>query len=182
MQYRQQWRHEYAENRVDLRRRFGAHRAVTGLEPDQQFDRLDLAERAARQDAAIIADQIAHCMDQPRLAIEPACATVGEQQPGGGDRGPAGDFGQLVLGAGDIAVEPAGGGFKRVQRAAAEFAVLTRQDQRGVDQPAEQAMRDIADIPGRRPVGARIGGQPAAEDAFGNTGALHARGAGFEIG
>ncbi len=96
-------------------------------------------------------------MNQPRLAIKSARPSIGEQQAGGSDRDPPGDFGQFVLCAGDIAVQPACGRVKGMQRTAAKFAVLARQDQRGVNQPAKQAMRDIADIPRRSAIGARIG-------------------------
>ena len=51
-----------------------------------------------------------------------------------------------------------------------------------MNQPVEQAMRNIADIPCRRSIRAGVGSQPAAEDAFGNAGALRSRGTGLQIG
>jgi hypothetical protein len=62
---------------------------------------------------------------------------IGQQKSGGGDRAPARDFAQLVVGAADIAVQPARGVRHCVQHARAELAVIAGKQQRRMDQPAE---------------------------------------------
>ena len=181
MQHRQQRRHQQRQNGIDLRRRLGPHSSIAGAQPHQQLDCLDLSKRAARQHAPVIADQITQRMNQPGFTIQPTGAAISEQQPGGSDRSPARNFGQLVFGAADIAIEPVGGGIDGMQRATAERAIGPRQNQGRVDQPVEQAMCDIARVPRWRAIGARICGQPAAQNAFGNRGALLPRGTCLQI-
>ena len=182
MQQVEQGRHQDCQDRVDLCWRIAAHGRVAGLDAHQQFDRLDLAQRAARQHAAIVAHQIADGADQPGLAKQASGVPVGQQQTGGGDACPARNFAQLVLRAGNVAVEPAGGVGHGVQHTRALRLVRARQQQRRVDQHRQQAMTGVADIPGRAGIGPRIGGHPQRQHALGHRGALLARGAGVEIG
>ena len=85
---------------------------------------LAAAIAAARSKAGLTQEQVAQRMHQSCFAVQPARAAIGQQQAGGGYRGPAGHFRQFVLGAADVAIQPACGGFDRVERAAAKRAIL----------------------------------------------------------
>ena len=165
-----------------MRRCIGAHGGVAGLEQHDALDRLDLAQGAAREQAAIITDEITERLDQARLAIEAAGVAILHQQSGGGDCGPGGDFVELVVGLVHLPVQPARGFGNGEENARASLAVGARQDQRGVDQPGEQAVPGVADVPRRAGRGFRIGGEPCRQNTFGHGHVGRARPGGFEIG
>ena len=117
---RKQRRYQQRDDRFYLRGGIAPCGPIAGGQLHQQGDRLHLAERAARDHAAIIAHHLAQLAQQPGLAIQAAGMAIGQQQTGGDDRAPARHPRQPILALADMAIEPAGGVCHGHQKLAAQ--------------------------------------------------------------
>ena len=177
----QERRDQQLQHRLDHLGWIAPRRTVAGDEIGQQRDRFHLAERAARQHAAVIADEFAKRARQAGLAEQAARLALGKQQSGRHDRAPARQRVRLVLGLAVVAVEPPRRVFERGKRADAKLFVSARQDKGGADQPAEQAVPRVSDLPRDALAGLSVGIEPQRQHAFSGLRALRARRTGVEI-
>ncbi len=145
----EQRRYEHRQHGVDCLGRIAPGGAIACAELDEQGDRLHLRQRAARQHAAVVADQFAEGSHQAGLAEQPAGLAIGQEQPGGNDGAPRRRLGKSVFAAMRVAVEPSRLLGDRMECATAQALVYPRQDQRRMNEPVQQSPPGVADGPCR---------------------------------
>ena len=160
---RQQWRDEQRLQSADPLRRIAADRAVDGVEPAERGDRADLVERAPRQGAPVIADEIAPGADEPALREQAPRPPVGQEQAGRGQRRPCAKRGHRVGTARGMAIEPGGVRPDRLHQRR-PFGSLAREKRR-MDQPRHQPRSDRSGGPRRSARRFGVGRQPLGQDA-----------------